>query len=99
MVFLPLHTIRRAMPSKPKPKPLSVTQRAIKEEQVNVVKRTEKRIRQLLGTSEDSTDTEQVSVATQTDCTLATDRQARNFYLNACCFSVLVVCMNLLLFQ
>ena len=87
------------MPSKPKRKPLSVTQRAIKEEQVNVVKRTEKRIRQLLGPSQDSTDTEQVSVATQTDCILATDRQARNSYLNACCFSVLVDCMNVLLFQ
>jgi hypothetical protein len=87
------------MPNKPKFKSLSVTQRAIKEEQVNVVKRTEKYIRQLLEASEDSTDTKQVSVATQTDCTLATDRQARNSYLTACCFSVLVVCMNLLLFQ
>jgi hypothetical protein len=87
------------MPRKPKAKPLWVTQRAIQEEQANVVKRTEKRIRQLLGPSQDSTDTQQVSVVTQTDCTLATDRHDRNYYLNACCFSLLVVCMNLLLFQ
>jgi hypothetical protein len=87
------------MPAKPKPKPLWVTQRAINEQRVNVVKRTEKRIRELLAASEGSTDTEQVSVATQTDCTVATDRQARNSYLNACCFSVMVVCMNLLLLQ
>ena len=98
------------MPAKPKPKPLWVTQRAINEERVNVVKRTEKRIRELLAASEDSTNTEQVSVereysvdkATQTEIPMREVHvEIKNWHtcLNAFCFCLLLLCMNLLYFQ
>ncbi len=87
------------MPTKPKPKPLWVTQAAIKKEQADMKKRAQLRIAQLFAESEDSKG--QVNVATQTDVTLqsATAMQYRNVYLTVCCFCVLILCMNLLLLQ
>ncbi len=76
----------------------------------NVVKRTEKRIRELLAASEDSTDTEQVSVereysldkATQTEIPMREVHvEIKNWHtcLNGFCFCLLLLCMNLLYFQ
>ena len=87
------------MPTKPKPKPLRLTQAAIKKEQAMVVKRTQLRIAQLL--AESNACTGQVNVATQTDHAFPppTEISYRNLYLTVCSLCVLVLCMHLCFLQ
>jgi hypothetical protein len=88
------------MAPKKKTLPLSVSQRLITEERVNVAKRTTERIAQLLSTSEESIG--QDNKATQTEIPL---REVHveviewHGCLNLFCFALLLLCINLLFFQ
>ena len=86
------------MPRKPKPKPLWITQAAIKAEQENVAKRTQLRIAQLFAASEESIG--QVNGAAQQDRILPmTDQKNWHCCLHIVSFCVLMLLLNLLFCQ
>ncbi len=86
------------MPRKPKPKPLWVTQAAIKKVRANVSKRTQLRIAQLFSESEESIG--QVNVAAQQDrIPLLAEKENWHCCLNTICFCALLLLLNLLFFQ
>jgi hypothetical protein len=86
------------MPRKPKPKPLWITQAAIKKEQANVAKRTQLRIAQLFAESEESIG--QVNVAAQQDrISPMTSQENWHCCLHTLSFCVLMLLLNLLFCQ
>ena len=86
---------------KPKPLPLARSLYLIQEERVNLARRTRERKAQLY--SESDTDKDySVDKATQTDIPLREVLVEINDWhtcLNAFCFCLLLLCMNLLYFQ
>jgi hypothetical protein len=88
------------MALKKKPPPLSVSRRLIAEERVNVEKRTNARIAELLCKSEECIG--QANKATQTEIPLRevlVEVIEWHGCLNLFCFALLLLCMNLLYFQ
>ncbi len=88
------------MAPKKKPLPLSVSQRLIAEERVNVAKRTTQRIAQLLSTSKESIGQE--NEATQIEIPMRevlVEVVEWHGCLNLFCFALLLLCVNLLYFQ
>jgi hypothetical protein len=88
------------MAPKKKPLPLSVSQRLIAEERVNVAKRTKQRIAQLLSNSDENIGQE--NKATQTDIPMhevLVTIDDSHCCLTKRCFCILLLCMALLYFQ
>ncbi len=87
---------------KPKPNPLARSLHLIDEERGNVARRTRERIAQLCIDSEDQEYSVGVDKATQTHIPLRevhVEIEDWHTCLNAFCFCLLLLCMNLLYFQ
>jgi hypothetical protein len=88
------------MAPKKKPPQLSVIQRLIAEERVNVAQRTKERIAQLVSTSKECIGQE--NKATQTDIPMRevlVEVIEWHGCLNLFCFALLLLCINLLYLQ
>ena len=86
---------------KPKPLPLARSLHLIEEERVNVARRTRERISMLFTDSEEEREYS-VDKATQTDIPMRevhVEIEDWHTCLNAFCFCLLLLCMNLLYFQ
>ena len=85
------------MAPKKKPLPLARSRQLIEEERVNVARRTRERIAMLFPTTDYSVDK-----ATQTEIPIrevVVEIEDWHTCLNAFCFCLLLLCMNLLYFQ
>jgi hypothetical protein len=86
---------------KPKPLPLARSLQLIAEERVNVARRTRERIA-LIGCNSDYDQDYSVDKATQTDIPwreVLVEIHDWHTCLNAFCFCLVLLCMNLLYFQ
>ena len=86
---------------KKKPQPLARSLELIQDERVNVARRTRERISMLFTDSEEEREYS-VDKATQTEIPMReVHAEIKNWHtcLNAFCFCLLLLCMNLLYFQ